>query len=63
MDERRPQVQIFGGITANGEFGRDQQTHTALVRGAGSVDDFVGIAQHVTDGEIELGYTELKRHE
>jgi hypothetical protein len=33
------------------------------VRGARGVDDFVGIAQHVTDGEIELGYTELKRHE
>jgi hypothetical protein len=63
MNERRPQVQIFGGIAANGEFGRDQQTHTAVIGGAGGVDDFVGIALHVTDGEIELGYTELKRHE
>jgi hypothetical protein len=27
------------------------------------LDDFVGIARHVTHGEIELGYTELKRHE
>ena len=63
LNERRPQVQIFGGIATNGEFGRDQQTHTAVIGGAGGVDDFVGIALHVTDGEIELGYTELKRHE
>jgi hypothetical protein len=26
------------------------------------LDDFAGIARHVADGEIELGYTELKRH-
>ena len=61
-NERGPQKQVFGGITANGQFGRDEQANATLVSRASGVNDFAGIARHVTNSEIELGYTELKRH-
>jgi hypothetical protein len=29
---------------------------------ASSIDDFAGVARHIADDEVELGYTKLKGH-
>ncbi len=62
VDERGPQVQVFGGVAADGEFGREQQPHPTRVRGRGGLDDAAGIACHVAHHEVELGNRYGKRH-
>jgi hypothetical protein len=32
------------------------------MRPGGEIDDLAGIAQHVTDDEVELGHTNLESH-
>jgi hypothetical protein len=62
LDERGAQKQVFGRIATNRQFGGEQQTHTPLVGAAGRVNDFLGIARHVTHHKIELGNADKKCH-
>ena len=54
IDEGRPQEQIFGGVAADRQLGRDQKACAAGVRGARRLDDPARIAGNVSDRRIEL---------
>lgn len=62
IDEGRAQEQVFGGVAAQGQLGREQQGHTGPVRITGSLDNAAGIALQVTHDEIELGGADDKGH-
>ena len=62
IDEGRAQEQVFGGVTANRQLGREHEPNPAGMRLAGTVDDFAGIARHVAHHKIELGNANLESH-
>lgn len=62
LDECRTQIQIFGGIPANRQFGGQQQARAIGIGAVGCGDDFLGIALQITDDEIELRNTQFESH-
>ena len=51
----RPQQQVFRGVTAQRQFGRQQHLRAARLGISGTLQDAFDIAGQVTDGGIELG--------
>ena len=62
IDERGAQVQVFGGVAAQGQFGREQQVHAAGVGLLGGIDHLPGVARHVAHHKVELGHANGKSH-
>ncbi len=62
VDEGWPQVQVFGGVAAQGEFGCEQQVHATGVSRFGGIDHFPGVARHVAHHKVELGHANGKSH-
>ncbi|MGF6676838.1 hypothetical protein OKW44_004712 [Paraburkholderia sp. WSM4174] len=60
--ERGAQQQVFGRITRQREFRRDQQLRTIAVRGARGGDDLRDVAGEVADGDIDLSKSDSGLH-
>jgi hypothetical protein len=54
--------QVFTGITANGELWGEQQSNAISVSQSGGIDNFVGVAAHVTNHKIKLGNADFECH-
>jgi hypothetical protein len=58
----RTQKQVFGGVTANSKFWRQQKPGTVGIGSTRGVNDFLGVAGQIADDKIELGYTDGECH-
>ncbi len=56
------QVEVFGRVAADREFGREQDLGALGVRSVRGIDDLAGIARRVAHHQIELGHTNVERH-
>jgi hypothetical protein len=62
VDEGGSQQQVFGRITAQREFGCQQQSRAASVSIMSRIDYFSGIARHIAHYKIELGNADRDGH-
>ena len=54
LHERRPQQQVFGGIAAQAEFGRQHQARTLLVGTPRAVDDAAAVPGQIAHRGVDL---------
>ncbi len=59
----RTQKQVFGGVTANGELWREQQTRSLRIGGTGRINNFLSVAGQIADDKIELSNANFECHE